>query len=134
MGKYFILAASMLLFASCKQDKSAEEGQKLAKTYCVSCHSFPEPDLLDKNSWEKYMLPRMGVFLGVTEHDSLRNVMVSNEAERQIADASGVFPKQQVVTDEEWQKIKAFSIHDPNDEHKMHGGHCPSAPLVANLY
>ncbi|HEY9178139.1 MAG TPA: VCBS repeat-containing protein [Flavipsychrobacter sp.] len=116
MGKYFILAASMLLFASCKQDKSAEEGQKLAKTYCVSCHSFPEPDLLDKNSWEKYMLPRMGVFLGVTEHDSLRNVMVSNEAERQIADASGVFPKQQVVTDEEWQKIKAFYLENAPDK------------------
>lgn len=116
MGKYIIIAASMLLFVSCKQNESTEDGQKLAKTYCVSCHSFPEPELLDKKSWEQYMLPRMGVFLGVIEHDSLRNILVANDVERQIADASGIFPKQQVVTDEEWQKIKAFYLQNAPDQ------------------
>ncbi len=116
MGKYIFIAASMLLFFSCTQKDTAEEGQALAKTYCVSCHSFPEPDLLDKNSWGKYMLPRMGVFLGVIEHDSLRRILVANDAERQIAEASGVFPKQQVVTDEEWQKIKAFYLQNAPDK------------------
>lgn len=116
MGKYTILSALILLFASCTQNETSGEGQKLAKTYCASCHSFPEPDLLDKKSWELYMLPRMGVFLGVIEHDSLRNILVANDIERQIADASGLFPKQQVVTDEEWQKIKAFYLQNAPDK------------------
>ena len=33
----------------------------LAKKYCgSSCHRFPRPDLLDKNTWNETLLPNMG--------------------------------------------------------------------------
>lgn len=111
-----IIFTAILLIWSCNEQQDTEEGGILAKNYCGSCHVVPEPDLLDKNSWEQYMLPRMGVFLGVIEHDSLRNILVANDAERTIADASGIFPGKQLVTDEEWQKIKAFYIKNAPEQ------------------
>lgn len=41
------------------------EGGALAKKYCTSCHSFPGPELIDRESWVKRVLPAMGKQLGV---------------------------------------------------------------------
>ncbi len=111
MKKYLLPFVFLLLVFSCsEQQNKYQQGEQLAKDYCVSCHVFPEPELLDKNSWGQYMLPRMGVFLGVVEHDSLKGVLASNEQEQAIIDASGMVPKKQIVTDEEWRKIKDYYI------------------------
>ena len=32
-------------------------GQELAAIYCANCHLKPEPNLLDKKTWEKGVLP-----------------------------------------------------------------------------
>ena len=106
---HFFIPFIIVFSAACSPDKTKDnqQGKELAQTYCSSCHSFPEPDLLDKNSWEQYILPRMGVFLGIIEHDSLRNILVADETERQLADKLGVFPEKPVLSNEEWQKIKA---------------------------
>jgi hypothetical protein len=45
-------------------DKKVQAGFELAKKYCASCHQFPEPSLLDKNTWEKYVLPKMAPYVG----------------------------------------------------------------------
>lgn len=118
MKRLLLLLTIAVIIYSCNQPPATdtEEGKQLATTYCTSCHSFPEPDLLNKQSWELYMLPRMGVFLGVIEHDSLRGILTANETERAIAEASGVFPKKQVVTDEEWQKIKAYYLQNAPEQ------------------
>jgi len=42
-----------------------QEGEKLARTHCVGCHSFPEPGLLDKNTWIGSVLPEMGKRMNV---------------------------------------------------------------------
>lgn len=42
-------------------------GEQLARRYCVSCHAFPEPDLLDKVTWQEQTLPSMGPHLGIFE-------------------------------------------------------------------
>ena len=39
-------------------------GSQLARTYCVTCHLFPEPDALDSNTWFQQVLPRMKYRLG----------------------------------------------------------------------
>jgi hypothetical protein len=102
------------LFA-CTTNRS-DEGRQLANTYCGSCHMVPNPDLLDKHSWAQYMLPRMGVFLGVIEHDSLRHVLTANETERTIAESSGVFPTSPILSSEEWQAIKDYYISNAPDK------------------
>lgn len=58
---------ALLLLASCAespQKKTLREGKQLAEKHCVSCHQFPEPDLLDKSTWVFQVLPKMGRLLG----------------------------------------------------------------------
>lgn len=45
-------------------NSEVKEGRQLSLTHCGSCHRFPEPDLLDKKTWEAFVLPKMGSFLG----------------------------------------------------------------------
>ena len=64
---FTVLTLAIQLF-SCNSivssDKNIKEGFELSKKYCSSCHQFPEPSLLDKNTWEKYVLPRMAPYVG----------------------------------------------------------------------
>jgi hypothetical protein len=41
------------------------DGKILAIKYCSNCHRFPSPELIDRESWEKRVLPAMGIQLGV---------------------------------------------------------------------
>ncbi len=44
---------------------SIKDGEELARKYCQSCHSLPDPSLLDTKTWEKGILPQMGPRLGI---------------------------------------------------------------------
>src|SRR5690554_3894193 len=46
-------------------------GAQLARSYCSECHRFPSPELLDKSTWEKYILPRMGNYFGIYDAENL---------------------------------------------------------------
>src|SRR5687767_8885634 len=93
-----VLSLAWLPSAGCnKPPRSA--GEKLARTYCAACHAFPEPQLLDKKSWESGVLPQMATRLGVNKtlfDEVSRNphMMVLNEA----------------VTEEEWEKIVRYYL------------------------
>ncbi|MEO7211321.1 VCBS repeat-containing protein [Mucilaginibacter sp.] len=57
-----------VLSVSCgnSEKKIAEtDGQGLSKKYCVSCHKYPEPALLDQDTWAKHVLPAMAPHLGI---------------------------------------------------------------------
>lgn len=58
-----LLALSWSSLASCGPHRS--EGEELAQTYCAACHAFPEPQLLDKETWETGVLPQMAPRVGV---------------------------------------------------------------------
>ncbi|HZY80434.1 MAG TPA: VCBS repeat-containing protein [Cyclobacteriaceae bacterium] len=60
--RLFVLVAALLLITSCTSKEQKEE--ILARQYCASCHAFPEPSLLDKQTWVDVM-PQMGVRMGV---------------------------------------------------------------------
>lgn len=57
---------SVLVFSSvyCSYNSQTEE-EKIARSYCSSCHLFPEPSLLDKKTWVKGVLPKMAPYLGI---------------------------------------------------------------------
>ncbi len=40
-------------------------GKQLANMYCKICHEFPEPELLDKDTWINSVLPNMGLRMGI---------------------------------------------------------------------
>lgn len=122
---FFLLLISCIL-PSCVEDEQSSstgeqlvtreqllEGEQLAQTHCGSCHLYPEPSLLDTKHWEEVlsqMGPRMGIYREV-DRDSL----ISRRDLRGV-DTTELFPKQQLVTSSEWDKIEAFYLSASSDE------------------
>lgn len=46
-------------------DNGQSEEEKVARSYCSSCHLFPDASLLDKTTWTKGVLPKMAHYLGI---------------------------------------------------------------------
>ena len=44
-----------------------QRGKELAHKYCIGCHLFPEPELLDKETWEKGTMPFLRARLGIDQ-------------------------------------------------------------------
>jgi len=47
-------------------------GAALSRAYCQSCHWYPEPTLIDRETWSKGTLPYMSNWLGVGKFDHSR--------------------------------------------------------------
>ena len=89
------------LFESCTQ-KSNLEGEKLAKTYCSSCHQLPEPDVLPKNVWKHSTLPYMGILMGIKkEIETIKEPLAAYK----IFQAEN-----QMISDSDWEKIKKYYL------------------------
>jgi hypothetical protein len=94
-----------------KGSTSHLSGRQLAQAYCQGCHLFPEPDLLDKQSWERGVLPNMGLRLGLGDFwDSPYAGMGPEE----IAEAlqAGVFADTPLVAEKDWEKIVAYYLKE----------------------
>lgn len=86
------------------------EGERLAQTYCASCHLYPEPALLPKAIWQQSVLPQMGHQLGIYAHDSIRTALLGSKTERALIEARGIFPQKPTIKDSDWQKIQDFYL------------------------
>lgn len=86
-------------------------GRQLAQAYCSGCHLFPEPALLDKESWEKGVLPNMGLRLGMGDFwDSPFGGM---DVEEIVAvQQAGIFADTPLVAKKDWEKIVAFYLKE----------------------
>lgn len=87
-------------------------GAALSRAYCLSCHLYPEPALIDRETWAKGTLPYMSVWLGVGKFD------LSRRADAQILKESHVFPEQPILPLEHWQLINRYYFEN-----------APAAPL-----
>ncbi len=97
----------LLFTLSCNKQS---EGEKLAQTYCASCHLFPEPNLLDKTTWKNNVLPVMAQQLGLQ--------IINGEAYPDIQKGSdGKFESVASITPEEWAKIVTY--YDENAPEKL---------------
>lgn len=77
-------------------------GEILAKTYCGSCHLFPDPILLNKSAWVKEVLPEMGKKFGLSYYDG---VYFSNTEENSYPFTDSV---QSHIAFADWQKIVQY--------------------------
>lgn len=68
----FLAVVFFITAASCKSTEEKEE--KLARQYCGTCHSFPEPSLLSKDKWA-FVMPEMALRMGV----NMSLMMTQNE-------------------------------------------------------
>ncbi len=88
------------------------DGAKLAQIYCVSCHLFPEPTLLDKGTWEREALPFMSKWLGISRMN------LDIRPGRRFVETAGVFPTSAIVSTNVWQTICRYYVES-----------APAAPL-----
>ena len=84
-----------------------DPGETLAKKYCSSCHLFPEPGLLDKNTWTEHALPAMAYRFGIYP-DRSRDSLLEKGIARRIVEQGNVFPTLQTISDGEWELIKEY--------------------------
>lgn len=89
---------------SCKAKE--DEGEKLAQTYCASCHLLPSPEMLPQNVWKYSTLPYMGIMMGVENE--------INILQKPLSDYAILRPASQMISDEDWLKIKRYYLsHAP---------------------
>jgi hypothetical protein len=80
---------------------SIEKGRMLADKYCQSCHQFPDPSLLDANTWEHGVLPAMGPRLGIFSYGFARYPSYKTDKDLD----KNFYPSKPVVNAVEWQNI-----------------------------
>lgn len=90
----------------------ALDGKQLSIAYCATCHKYPEPDLLDKKSWEEYMLPRMGYLLGIYKSKESRDSLIEAGEGGKLVEEAQIFPKTRLVPEKEWEKIRAYYLEN----------------------
>ena len=61
-------------------------GSLLAHAWCSTCHIFPEPELLDKKTWQAQTLPRMKIRMGLSPQS------IEMNKESALLKATGLFP------------------------------------------
>jgi hypothetical protein len=104
-----IATGGWLLLTRRPSGASRARGETLARTYCQSCHLFPEPVLLDKASWTNGVLPEMAKWLGLTPPD------LERLPDDQIVADSNVFPPTPLVSRDEWSEIvKYYAANAPD--------------------
>jgi len=85
-------------------------GERLAEAYCGSCHLKPEPDVLDRITWETKVLPdmrkRMGLYL---EED------FGTELPEDSGVPPGIYSKAQLIKREDWAKIQEYYLSSAPD-------------------
>ena len=69
----FLYASSMTSVAAVQTSSVSREelkrGRELALLHCAACHPFPEPNLLDKKTWQNGTLPFLRTRLGFDQLD-----------------------------------------------------------------
>lgn len=113
--KSFYITSSLIILLveiislSCKRDHS--EGEKLAKTYCASCHKLPDPSILPRKVWRLSTLHYMAIMMGV-DKDIIK-------LEKPLSNYAVLRPPSQMISDEDWEKIKEYYISAAPKELEM---------------
>jgi len=82
----------------------SERGAELAHAVCQACHLFPEPELLDKKTWQNGALIKMAPLLGVGRID------LEKRPDGAILKEARVFPKSPVISEPVWRAICQYYL------------------------
>jgi hypothetical protein len=106
--------AEPVIFTQKMQADSVAKGKLLAIDYCQRCHLFPEPALLDKNTWVTSVLPNMGERLGLRfpGRDPLADLIPEEE---KVIRQLNIYPETALISEADWQKIVAYYSHEAPD-------------------
>jgi hypothetical protein len=92
-------------------------GRNISQSFCVSCHKFPEPELLSKDVWLNQTLPAMGPLLGIKEFKGQDYLYRMTEHTPE-----NYYPEDELVSSEQWMSVLAYyyqtapdSLQDTNE-------------------
>jgi hypothetical protein len=86
-----------------------EKERRLAQTHCASCHAFPEPQLLGKSTWDKYVFPQMAFRMGV-DLNALASI-----APEDLPFVLPSLPVTPMVSKEEFESIRNYFLREAPD-------------------
>lgn len=90
-------------------------GEQLAKIYCSSCHSFPDPSLLDKTTWSNAILPNMGMRLGI--HKANKDPYSDLDPEEAtLVRPLNIYPQKPTISLTDWIKIQHYYKQNAPDK------------------
>lgn len=93
------------------EDLSHLSGEQLAQRFCQGCHMLPDPQVLDKASWENAVLPMMGWRLGIYERPEVRaDSLIEPGLAGQLVEQAGIFPTRQQISPEAWQRLVRYYV------------------------
>lgn len=124
-----MLVAS-LAFSTCQVEE--QTGEDLAKTYCASCHMFPEPGLLPKSIWKDQVLPTMSAYMGSERGLQLLTAAISPEEKERVAKA-GIFPKHPILSNKKWASIYEYYYTTAPDTLTLPSLPAPSLELAKHF-
>lgn len=109
-----ILAVSLWsCLSTSEKEADAHPGLALSKTYCVSCHQYAGPEMLDRKTWNDHMLPRMGYFMGIYPNDSVRQSLIETDpSAREAVLKANIFPEKPILDAEDWAAITAYYLQE----------------------
>jgi hypothetical protein len=93
-------------------DQSELSGADLAKRYCAGCHSLPQPDLLDRKTWETYILNRMGHYYGIYETTDTRAGIIEGGRAGQFVERANLFPLRPTLDTLLYNKIRSYYLEE----------------------
>lgn len=92
------------------QQDAIMSGALLSKKYCQSCHLYPEPTILDRDTWDRSVLPLMGRRLGIYEDIVPRERILEGAINKKAVLEQNIFPSRQLISDASWTKIQNFYL------------------------
>lgn len=81
------------------------DGEELSRTYCVTCHAYPDSKLLPKESWS-YLLDLMGLYFGYDD-GRLLSSLSDGELRADLFDIDK-YPNEPTLGPFQWAAIRDF--------------------------
>ncbi|NVJ84788.1 MAG: VCBS repeat-containing protein [Algoriphagus sp.] len=81
------------------------DGEKLAELYCANCHIKPNPDILDKETWEKKVLPDMRMRMGLYLAEDFGVTLPSDNGV-----PKGIYSDIPLIKRDDWEKLKNYYL------------------------
>jgi len=128
-----ILKISGVIDLRSEEEKRTERGGALARIYCTSCHQYPEPSFLDKDTWTKSVLPAMATRLNLEDFHgkygvTIRSAISASDFEDIVAFYKSAAPQKLIIPADsasvDWaifslQKPASISYQQGNDANTL---------------
>ncbi|SDE44242.1 Repeat domain-containing protein [Mucilaginibacter pineti] len=118
----------VMIYWNCTNTKGhySSEGEVLSKKYCTSCHAYPSPSLLNKQTWANHVLPAMGAFADLFKDKDGTYRKLTPEMAAQYRNPLFAHVRASIPT-ADWEKVVDFYLENAPDSLIS-----PAVPITAD--